>query len=141
MSKAYYKVVYDDNGTLKSCLYGAILRVASEFEVEYKIGEWTKPKLDGSKLFCFLSLSRARNFIAQMWSRSMPRMKIFRCKVRNPKVNSDPVSATLDQESIEYFWGKTDKAPSFYYLGGVMPCLFADEVMLTKEIKGDPKER
>lgn len=122
--KALYKVVADEDGVLKS----AMSQHLGEASVTYEVGKWSKPKIDGSKLFCFQSMKKAREFIKDF----NLKLRLFRCKAKNPKPASD-ISAVLDLKSIMYFWGKADKP--VFYIKGSMPSIASEEIMLTKEIK------
>ena len=59
--KSFYKVVsssrFEETEVLSSAMSGYLGEVA----VEYKVGQWTEPKIEGSKLFCFASIKQARS--------------------------------------------------------------------------------
>ena len=123
--KSLYKVVADEGGVLRSAMNGHI----GEVGITYGVGNWAKPKIEGSKLFCFPSMRKARAFIKDFKFK----LRVFRCKAKNPKLGEESISATLDQESVLHFWGKADK-PKFYMVGKIT-AVVADEIMLTKEVK------
>jgi hypothetical protein len=129
VSKATYKVVADINGKL----YSAMVAHIKELGVEYAVGKWTKPSIEGSVLYCFTKLNRAREYIKDLNAKHTT-FRIFRCKSKNGKTCTAPISAFLDQKSILHFWGKGD-APSLYIRGAMTDCVVADEVMITKEVK------
>lgn len=128
--KTYYKVVSDEAGVLKSAMTGYI----GTATVEYELNKWVAPKIKGSKLFCFATLKKAREYIKDLSGPfASSKTRILRCKVKNPIVGIK-FAATLDQASILYFWGKGDR-PNFYYDGFLIDGVYADQIMLTKEVK------
>lgn len=56
-----YKVVSVRNGKKYSFARNGIIPV--EYAVEYIPGEWTKPVVEGTKLFVFETLQDAKNFV------------------------------------------------------------------------------
>lgn len=78
--KTYYKVV-SYNPIIKQ--YVSIINVfsnhyelAHKFGVEYKIGQWTTPIVDGTSLMCFRDLYSAEIFKTQL---DRTELKIFKC--------------------------------------------------------------
>lgn len=82
MAKTYYKVVRDYRGQLTSCLesFSPSLKIIDRFEIEYKIGDWVKPKVEKTDLMCFSSLADAISF-----SLTAKHLKIYECNVKNPR--------------------------------------------------------
>ena len=119
-------------------LSSAMSSYLGDVAVEYIVGQWVEPKIEGSKLFCFASLKQARSYIKDL--NLMPKGKteksprIFRCKASNAKFGNVKCAAVLNRESIMHFWGKADK-PNFYYDGIAVNGVLADKIMLTKEVK------
>ena len=89
--KALYKVVADEDGILKS----AMSRHIGEAGVTYEVGKWAMPRIEGSKLFCFTSMRKARAFVKDFKFK----LRVFRCKARNPMPGGE-ISAVLDWESV-----------------------------------------
>lgn len=57
----YYKIVRVRNGKLYSYNYPAEDKhLNSGVCIEYKVGEWTKPKIEGTRLFVFNTLKEAQ---------------------------------------------------------------------------------
>lgn len=55
----------------------------------YKIGQWTYPKLNGTKLFVFNDLDNARTFISNIDCMQSYRLQIYQCHVLNPVYEYD----------------------------------------------------
>lgn len=68
----YYKCV---NYHLESLVVG----VNPNFAVQYKIGEWVKPKMLGTKLMVFDNEKRAKFFGTEIWSG-----RVYECEIINP---------------------------------------------------------
>ncbi len=93
MAKKYYKVVNPD--MTSCCLHPSF---PSKFRVTYKVGQWTKPKIDGTRLFIFSSLDAAKNFRYNQ-QYPYPTWDIYECEVNNAR--RDKV-ANVDK--IENYW-------------------------------------
>ena len=84
-----YKVVYSDVGT--NNLYSVIgsrqtdasSKAVRDFSIEYKINEWTYPKVNGTNLMCFSKLSSAKDFINSLEQHT--NLKIFKCTVKGAR--------------------------------------------------------
>lgn len=101
-----YKVVYSDVGT--NNLYSVIgsrqtdasSKAVRDFSIEYKINEWTYPKVNGTNLMCFSKLSSAKDFINTLGERI--NLKIFKCTVKGARKKGFFVSAwILDIQFVE----------------------------------------
>lgn len=130
--RSFYKVVTDEGGRLLSAMRPQV----GSHVVCYTPHEWTAPTLRGSKLFCFKNIKAAREFIVDLKLYDQGKPRIFRCKAKNA-VTGGRFSAVLDQSCIEWFWNKGQAAnsPEFYQEGSSVSYVFADEVMITKEVK------
>lgn len=67
----YYKLCTESNGKLWSWTKGCIADAA----IEYKVGKFVYPKIDGSRLFVFDDICAAKK---------MSSAKLFECEVKNP---------------------------------------------------------
>lgn len=102
--KTYYKIVMKDkNDDGKEAYYPAMLggiqyynykSILEFFNIEYIPGEWTFPKLSGSKLSVFSSRKVAMNFLVQRGLiagytleqiKNEDRYRVLPCHVKNPK--------------------------------------------------------
>lgn len=120
----FYKVVSAFDDVLTSCI---IQPYAGG--IKYKVGEWVKPEIEGSKLFVFSTLHNAQCFRSENSSQL-----IYECEVVNP---TEPPQAVvhhlaLYRDLVEEFWsGK--RLPtcrqSDYIISGTMLC---DAVKLTR---------
>jgi hypothetical protein len=119
---------------------GALRSVFSLAKVRYLGGRWSKPRVKGSKLFCWPSLKSALVFLEMSSSGTWPRkdLKLFKCEAKNPVRSSMPISAVVDLKSIRWYWRHpaVEMQPSDYFLGEVKnPYVLADAVKLRKEIR------
>lgn len=84
-----YKVVYSDVGTnnlysvIGSYQTGASSKAVQDFCIQYKINEWTYPKVNGTNLMCFSKLSSAKDFAISPGKRF--RYKIFKCATKGAR--------------------------------------------------------
>lgn len=93
--KKYYKVVREICGRLESyCENPHIIGWIREHAVVYVPGEWTKPKIPGSKLFCFDSLEAAQTFNKYHGG------EIWEVKVQNP---SNPPVEIPARNAVDYW--------------------------------------
>lgn len=94
MSRTYYKVV---DSELRSVIMGKV----SDLSVQYKVGEWVKPKFEGSDLMVFSSWKMANSFRGSNKSQ-----KIYKCKVKSPK----KIGIFCDYQDLKYrFFAKFQK--------------------------------
>ena len=94
-SKTYYKVVQVFPDKEKACGVGIYSYGASEIcisnsplpddIVEYRIGEWVKPKIKKSKLFVFGTLAHAELFKNSYSGARGTCFEIFECEVQKPR--------------------------------------------------------
>lgn len=102
------RIVYHDNDICKyvSCVTTGI------YQLEYNIGEWTKPKV--GKIFVFDSLENAQDFT---WQGDV----IFKCEAKNP---TKAHYRCFKNNKFESFWSgygnSCDDVPKGTY--------FADEI-------------
>ncbi len=90
MSKQYYKVVYVNK--FNKTIYSALVN-DFDFQVNYKIGEWTYPKITGTKLFVFDNKKEAIDFVRGMpWRATSGQRCIYRVEVKNPTPMIDEVT-------------------------------------------------
>lgn len=142
MAKKYYKVVATYNLSYFSVI--SILNVPgdfeSEFNVEYKINEWVKPKVCGAPLMCFASLEDAINFKNQLWNNRT--IIIFECEVRNPRRTNKlflrPLRSNSDMKNIilNNLKLKKQKKRIIQFHEDLPPAgtVFCDELKLLKKI-------
>lgn len=132
----YYKVV---NRTLDG-----LFSANSFYQIEYKIGEWTKPEF--GKLFIFDDIERAKKFIKDELHDYFCIYPIFSCEVKNPTEYREKIcilgryylidgaiefSSKESKESIENFWNGKDSITRTCPLGTFV----CDELKLIEEIK------
>jgi len=92
----------------------------SEFLVDYKVGQWATPPIEGSKLFVFGNYDDAMFFMGQQKS------ILFQCEVVNPT----PITkATYPVWMFEFWRGETVK--ELYLPQGTFGC---DSVKVTEAI-------
>lgn len=78
-----YKVIYNNNGKLMSCMVGNkdIIYPAEkwekDWEVEYKLNEWAKPLQLNTLLFVFTTLSSAQKFYRMLFSNTAKGSKFY----------------------------------------------------------------
>lgn len=81
--KYYFKVVTDK---LKSYTDNFREINESEYPVQYKLNDYVKPNIQGSKLYVFDNFDSAKNFAyTNRYSSNYP-LLIYLCIVENPKV-------------------------------------------------------
>ena len=97
-SKVYYKIV-DEN--MESWAGGII---PPNYKVKYKVGEWVKPVLEGSNLFCFENYNDALLFTKQQ---AMLRARIYKCHIKN-RVKNLPCIASRSF-SFNSYWQQVFK--------------------------------
>jgi hypothetical protein len=116
----FYKAVKEDMNSYASVKYG----------VKYIVGEWVKPRLEGSKLFIFDTKENALTFI-QKEKADPKKVHLYTCEVKNPMK-----AEYMDIPGFDYpfFWNyrffKSDgyaKPPEGTYYG--------DEVKLIKKVE------
>lgn len=106
MSKKYYKVLYIDQlGNLTSCIKNPSFfggqKFKDKYSLEYRIGEWTKPKVEKTDLMCFSDLRSAHNFVIRNFFTSrFNHVCIYECKVRSPRQQG--LYTPLDTYSLEW---------------------------------------
>ena len=71
-----------------------------DFIVQYKLHEWIKPNVKGSKLFVFDALMAARDFAEPMRSQGVPKIEVYECRVKNPGSSGVFMDYILDQPSF-----------------------------------------
>lgn len=141
----FYKVVYEDNGKYSSAIVDdhRNAMVPSAVAVQYRIGKWAKPTIPNSKLFCYKSKRTAKDFIKACMSIGSSRSKSFRvfeCKVKNPKVTKDPVSAMAVPGHMFFYWNASvdkeycNKSPTGYGTGSIGVHVRADAIKIIKEV-------
>lgn len=121
MSK-YYKVVQE---TINNEYWSAshlFNHNNYEYSVRYKIGEFVKPTLEGSKLFVFDCLLAAKYFA------DFGGLNIFRVEVVNPVKHRGLVVPHLNTTHIELFW-RTGQ------IHDPMPMIVPSNTVLCDEVK------
>lgn len=94
--------------------------------IEYEIGQWTYPKINGSNLFCVSDLNDAKEFRTR-------NDKIFRCEVKNPSEYGYWTGLTTDLERLtEAMSGNRGKMSPNYF---VSSNIFCDAIKLLEEIQ------
>lgn len=113
-----YKIVRNINGKLYSS------NTTGDYEIEYKLGEFVKPKI--GKLFVFYLLEHAKRF------RSFMDYEIYTCECINPRYHPLPVLCN-DEIYFDAFWNSNYIEynhimfpPDYYYC--------ADEVKLIEKV-------
>ena len=119
---------------------GALRSVFSLAKVRYLGGRWSKPRVKGSKLFCWPSLKSALVFLEMSSSGVWPRkdLKLFKCEAKNPVRSSKPISGCVGLNDIRWYWRHpaAKEQPPGYFLGSdVKPYIIADAVKLTRQVK------
>jgi hypothetical protein len=120
--KTAYKVVKTINRKLQSCTAYRMPGIT----VTYRKGHWSKPELQGSKLFAFSSLRSAREFAGEGLYGGC---SIWRCGAEG--VSKGTVRTSVSRENISNLWHGGD---GFRY-----PChngtIFCDAIKLIKKIQ------
>lgn len=92
MGKIYYKVLTQELKSVISRNRPLEDRFITEnLIIQYKINEWTYPKVNGTNLMCFSKLSSAKDFINKLGWRI--NVKIFKCTVKGARKKGFFVSA------------------------------------------------
>jgi hypothetical protein len=126
--KKYYKVVrLNGNKTFisaRASQWGG--GVSQEFAVQYRIGEFAKPKVAGTKLFVFDDLDEAQSFADSS-------DVIFECEVKNPRKAK---YGSFTYRDVALFWKVRQSRKSTKEIQMILPdhTIFCDAVMLTKEV-------
>ena len=126
----YYKVVNHDK---ESCIANGMEGIT----VQYSVGEWTKPVLEGSKLFAFDGLRTARQFIGNNVILNRHGMELWECEVQQPS-NSGAFSMFAKPEAIISKWKQPCGRQA--YIGPPVGTVFVEAVRLTKLIETHDKE-
>ncbi len=104
---------------------GSVSCLRDNIAVVSKIGEWTYPKVKGSKLFIFDSLESVKKFPC-VWN------KCFKCRVKNPKEREWMLEYPDGIMVIYYYWRRISSP-------GVMECypgtVVCDAFKLIKEVE------
>lgn len=99
--KTYYKVltIEPDNRLTSICQIDDVVGYDREKALEYLPNQWTRPIIEGSKLFVFDSYLHAIKFAEKM---DCTRSAIWECQVKNPlRMNR---IASVRSWYIEEFW-------------------------------------
>ena len=125
----FYKVVNED---LTSCCRNPNFPL--KYKVRYKIGEFVKPNIDGTRLFVFKNLDDVNEFLSnvflekEFWS-------VYECEVTNPKEES----AIAYPAEVESFWYYRNAGKLYGELDNSMPApqgtYSCDSVKLIKRIE------
>ena len=133
MKKKYYKVV---TGSLKSSQVKYWWTDYREkYLVQYKIGEWVEPKVEGSSLMVFSSLEDALRFV----SSNVSNHKIFECEIEGAKKNGIFSGQFTKIDALLSECKKLKKAKKGWThlcntTGIPKGTVFADRVKLIKEV-------
>lgn len=93
----YYKVVVvENNKRMSACVNPHILR--DIYRLEYKQNEWTKPKIEGSYLFCFSNLESAENFFNGYPEEH--KAEIWKCEIKGGRTPPNYVG----KGQVELYW-------------------------------------
>lgn len=95
------------------------------FPVEYKVGEWVSPVLEGSKLFVFDTLERANLFACSS-------EKIFECEVENPEKLSI-ICCFMECFTVKTFWTRKDNI-NVMQMQAIPGTVGVDRIKLLREI-------
>ena len=96
--------------------------------IEYKIGEWVRPKINGSKLFIFDSIDSVRRYLFG----SAKRCIVYECEAESPfYINAAIPIATLSHDFRQYWINYDEIISKKSAPTGTILC---DAVMLTKQI-------
>ncbi|MCB0448437.1 MAG: hypothetical protein KDD03_13200 [Gelidibacter sp.] len=81
MTKKYYKVVTKDMESVIMNPKTSYESWRNDFCIKYVIGEWIKPKMEGTSIMVFDDLRAAKKFRSAEFNAR----KIFECEVKNPR--------------------------------------------------------
>ena len=122
MSKQKERIAYK---VVDSELRSVGLLHISRYSIQYKIGEWVKPKLKKSRLFVCDNIKDAISGSNHL----MDTRRIYKCKIRNwKKLNT---LGMPDDEGIEAYWKNT----IINGYPGNQGTLGAKEVMLLERVQ------
>ena len=130
MAKYYYKVVGRD---LCSCVVGQFFnRSRPSFCVQYKVGEFVKPKIPHTKLMIFETYRQAQNF-------SSSYNRIFKVEAKNVKrvgIFLDIWSTSFNKDISKMLKLKKQKKKYTHLMyQTIKGTLFASEIKLIREIE------
>ena len=103
-SKLYYKVVSRNGDKLYSAVIGTIIngyrknrcRSVEQLLVEYKIGEWVKPIIDGTMLCVFDNINSAISFGV---NQDIDNCEVYSCHVKSVH----PLSSAIRYQGIDNY--------------------------------------
>ena len=126
----YYKVVGNVDGVLQSAWL-----ISDGVVVNYKIGEWARSRIKGSKLFVFSKLESARRWI----DNTDVVRDIYRCEVRKSKLQVSRVDSTswcMDDHDVERTWRQI-RAGDKFLQGCPLPAntVCCDSVKLIEKVE------
>lgn len=131
----YYKCVTSD---LKSsnANYPSIKEI-NLLVIQYKIGEFVKPLIKGTRLFVFDSLDNVKLFVGDQIESENRKIRIFECEVKNPKSNPKLYRFFSDAINVLKKKKSKKKIPKIYEYNYSMYrniSIGCSEVKLTTEI-------
>ena len=118
-----YNLSTDDNYNRKKVEQGVVL--------EYKIGEWTRPKIEHSSLFCLSSLEDAKILADDEDSENLA----FRCEVINPSSKGYWTGLTFDMDRFLQLVEEQDKENDISNHIIFSKTVFCDAIKLVELIK------
>ena len=111
--------------------YVSIMVGGSDIGINYPVGEFAYPTLEGSKLFVFDSLKAAIDFGENIGY-------IFECEVINPVKYTGYVAKWYNTQQVKTFWkNKLASECTRYAVSNTVLC---DAVKITNLVCGLPKE-
>lgn len=123
----YYKVLR--NGLVSANVHPLPIYINSGISIKYSLGEWTFPKIKGSKLFVFEDLNLARkyaNFCCQKI--------LYECEVKNPK-EKGPASSYHIFEILKAIRQKKKYSHLINYKNVPDGTIFCDAVKLIERVR------
>lgn len=98
-----YKVVRNRYGILHSAFVSRI----NKLDIVYSVDKWVRPNVEGTKIFVFINLHDALEFIQniQYTLQDGEKLEIYNCSVLNPVYEYDKFIRYLDD--LEYITGIT----------------------------------
>lgn len=103
----FYKVVYGLENKYYSYLANysrPLIDLSSKYVLEYKVGEWTYPKIKNSKLFMFASYQAAETYKGEF-------THVFLCEAKNPTWAALMLLFTkVSDASVEKWWAGNEGA-------------------------------
>jgi hypothetical protein len=123
----YYKIVDCSSGGYRSYNLDKEARFFHDerFSLEYKIGEWTHPLIENSKLFAFDTLDNALSFLDRCDIDSI----IFECEVKNPARHDGEIPAFPSIDLSQEFW----KHPKKKYGSRIFGTVLCDAIKIVGE--------